>query len=375
MKHVKSLAISLCVVAGIVMLAGTPAAFAAGPYMQIGTIAVPGGLSQFDIMWVDTSTDLMYFADDGAAKGAGAVDVFDVHGDKFLYKIGLGSFQGLFDATHCCNGPTGVFPIPEQRVIWAGDGNSTIKVISMDRNEITTTINTGGVDRADEMAWDSKDHLMIIGNSSEPTIVFLTVLNTDTNTIQGKIFYPNANGLEQPVWDPTAERFYVPIDGTSTITGEVDAIDPTKVVGSCSISTGTNCGVTGQMFIPGCSSISGMALLPYERLMLSCGQIIGVPSGQIMGPAFLSNGSPISGDEIYFNAGDNQVYWGAATPYVVDVNANQTAATLVPAKAGSHIIAANSNNNHIYLPSSVCGCIEVFAPVADESAGYVPFSH
>ena len=92
MKHKNSHVFSLCVVTGIVLLAGAPAAIAAGPYTQIGTMAVPGGLSQFDILWVDTSTDLMYLADDGATKGAGAVDVFDVHNDKFLYKIGLGSF-------------------------------------------------------------------------------------------------------------------------------------------------------------------------------------------------------------------------------------------------------------------------------------------
>ena len=141
MKHVKSLAISLCVAAGIVMLAGSPAAFAANPaYTQIGTIAVPGGLSQFDIFWVDTSSDLAYLADDGSAKGAGAVDVFDVHTDKFLYKIGLGSFVGLFDATHCCNGPTGVLPITPQGELWVGDGNSTVKVISLERNEITTSL-------------------------------------------------------------------------------------------------------------------------------------------------------------------------------------------------------------------------------------------
>src|SRR5580700_2547918 len=101
MKREKSFIFSLCVIAGIVLFAGAPATFAAGPYTQIGTIAVPGGLSQFDIFWVDPASDLAYLADDGSSKGAGAVDVFDVHSDKFLYKIGLGTFAGLFDATHC----------------------------------------------------------------------------------------------------------------------------------------------------------------------------------------------------------------------------------------------------------------------------------
>ena len=279
-KHDKTLIFRLCVIAGIALLFGAPMAFAvvlgpAGPYTQIGTIKVPGGLAQFDILWVDTSSDLMYLADDGAAKGAGGVDVFDVHTDKFLYKIGLGSFQGLFDATHCCNGPTGVLPIPQQRLLWAGDGNSTIKVINLDRNEIVNVINTGGKNRADEMALDPKDHLLIIGNPSEPAVNFLTVINTDTQLIQGTINYPNSTGLEQPVWDPTAKRFYVPIDGTIS---EVDVIDPTKVVGSCTITVGgPACGVTSQVFVPSCPTISGMAMLPNQRLMLSCGIILNMP--------------------------------------------------------------------------------------------------
>ena len=375
MKHEKSLAFSLCVIVAFVLLAGAPAAVAAGPYTQIGTITVPGGITQVDIMWTDPSSDLLYLANDGAAKGAGRVDVFDTHTDKYLYSIGLGNFVGLFDATHCCNGPTGVLPVTPQRELWAGDGNSTIKVIDMDRNDITSIINTGGKNRADEMAWDPKDHLLIIGNPSEPSGGagnFLAVINTDTKLIQGKIFYPNSTGLEQPVWDPTANRFYVPIDGDVS---EVDVIDPTKVVGSCTITTGANCGVTSQVVVSGCPSISGMALLPNERLMLSCGVILGMPAGNVV--AQLHNpttGGAISGDEIYYNPGDNQVYWGSAAPWVVDVG-TMTVTQLAPAKPGSHVIAASSNNNHVYLPSTACGCLEVFAPAADQPAGSTPFVH
>jgi hypothetical protein len=370
LKHQTSLSFSLLVTAGLVLLAGTPAAFGAGPYAQIGTIAIPGGATQFDILWVDTSSDLMYFANDHGTKGAGTVDVFDVHNDTYLYSLGVGMFQGLFDATHCCNGPTGVLPIPQVREVWAGDGNSTIKVFSMDRGEVKAIINTGGKERADEMAFDAKDHLLIIGNPNE-TPNFLSVINVDTHLIQGKINYPNSSGLEQAVWDPAAERFYVPIDGNVS---EVDVIDPTKVIGSCTITTGTNCGVTSQIFIPSCPSISGMALLPYGRLMLSCGIIISVPGGSILTSLTASTGA-ITGDEIYYNSGDNQVYFGNAGLFVVDVAANQSVAPLVASKAASHVVAANSNNNHIYVPSSACSCMEVFAPVADQPAGFTQFSH
>jgi len=267
---------------------------------------------------------LMYLSNDHSSKGAGTVDVFDVHNDTYLYSMGEGHFVGLYDASHCCNGPTGVLPIATGEV-WAGDGKSTINVFDA-RGELTNTIATGGVARADEMAWDSKDHLLIIGNSSESSnsisstvgINFLTVINTDTKAIQGKILYPQSTGLEQPVWDPKAERFYVPIDGNES---EVDVIDPTKVTSVCT-STGVSCGVTSQIFIPSCPSISGMALIPYERLMLSCGIILSVPGGSVLSSITSPTGA-ITGDEIYYNAGDGRVYWGTGSPTVVDVSTNQ----------------------------------------------------
>jgi hypothetical protein len=228
------------------------------------------------------------------------------------------------------------------------------------------------------MAWDPKGHLLIIGNSSEPTVNFLSVISTDTKVIQGKINYPNSTGLEQPVWDPTAKRFYVPIDingGNS----EIDEIDPTKIVGTCTSTTCASGAIT-QVFVGitpsgSCPSISGMALVPYERLVTSCGVILQMPAGTTLTTITSATGGAISGDEIYFNAGDNQVYWGSAAPWVVDVSANALQTSLAPVKSGSHIIAANSNNNHIYLPSLACNCVEVLAQVADQPAGFTPFGH
>jgi len=60
MRHKKFPKLPLCVFAVVILFTGAPAALAAGAYTQIGTIAVPGGLTQFDILWIDTSWSLVY---------------------------------------------------------------------------------------------------------------------------------------------------------------------------------------------------------------------------------------------------------------------------------------------------------------------------
>jgi len=117
-----------------------------------------------------------------------------------------------------------------------------------------------------------------------------------------------------------------------------------------------------------------MALLPNQQLMLSCGIILQMPGGNIVNTFLTPSGGAIGGDEIYYNPGDNSVYWGTATPWVVDLTTKKVS-SLTPSVPGSHVIAANPNNNHIYLPSPGCGCIEVFGPVADQPAGFTPFTH
>ena len=45
--------------------------------------------------------------------------------------------------------------------VWAGDGDSTIKVIDLKAMKVTDTIKTGGGTRLDEMAYDPKNMIFI----------------------------------------------------------------------------------------------------------------------------------------------------------------------------------------------------------------------
>lgn len=57
-------------------------------YQQIATSPVPGGLTSFDISWVDPSTNRHYLADRASTKkGSGRIDVIDARQNTFLYTI------------------------------------------------------------------------------------------------------------------------------------------------------------------------------------------------------------------------------------------------------------------------------------------------
>jgi YVTN family beta-propeller protein len=71
----------------------------------------------------------------------------------------------------------------------------------------------------------------------------------------------------------------------------------------------------------------------------------------------------VAGDEIWFNSGDGRVYFGSDPVSVVDAETFQVI-TNIPV-GPTHSIAANSENNHIFVPVTGVG-IKVFAESSDE---------
>lgn len=59
--------------------------------------------------------------------------------------------------------------------------------------------------RADEMAYDPRDHLLIVANNAGDPDAFMTLISTTSLTVVDQIVFPAAKfsgGIEQPVWDP-----------------------------------------------------------------------------------------------------------------------------------------------------------------------------
>ncbi len=147
------------------------------------------------------------------------------------------------------------------RWLYAGDGDSTLKVIDLDApnaSAIKQSISTGGTTRVDEMALTTDGELLLTANNAEdPPFANLFMANGDrrfsnvriiTQIFIDKTIVPEGVGLamEQPAWDPKTERFYVSVPiiannpkgcnydagaGPITCDGGLAVIDPMTVPG------------------------------------------------------------------------------------------------------------------------------------------------
>jgi len=339
MKHKKLLASGLFLAAGIGAF-GTAEAQTLqllSDYKQIATIALPGGLTSFDISWVDSDNGRYYLADRGAGRGSGRIDVIDTQTLKFLYTIPQDTTGTSFVS------PNGVVAIPYLNQLYVGDGDSAVKVVDLTMKSIVATIPTGGTARADELAYDPLDHIVMVANASDNP-PFLTFISTDTQKVLGTLVYLNQSGLEQPVWDAQVGRFLISVPGAGESAGSIDRIDPIAMQRT-------------ESFFLTCSP-SGLALGPFQRVMPACGDVIDGRTGLHLAFSQGFGDQTISGDEIWFNPGDNRYYFGATNVGVVDAETNYPLGFVT--FAGGHSIAVDSQTNRIFVPATGVG-VKVFA--------------
>src|SRR6202521_3217583 len=236
------------------------------PMKLVGAILVPGNFLRFDISWVDQARARYYLAESGNA----AVDVFDAENNLFIGRIS--GFHGIPAADDPCGriegmGPSGVVVTPDNH-LWADDAKGTVKVFDMTDAKPpfsdlrpTATISTGAVCRADEIGFDPKDHVIVVGNPTEKPPLGVVISADPPYPVLAKIPFPDARGFEQPVWDPELKggRMLVTVPGNGGM-GEVAVInlkDPKAPVVEMTYQT-PNCG-------------SGLALGPSQHLLVGCG--------------------------------------------------------------------------------------------------------
>jgi hypothetical protein len=329
----------------------------------------------FDISWVEQSTG-RYFLGDG---GNNAVDRFDARTDAFVGFVGQGNFhnssqpaclaRGASDP-HNCNGPDGVLTDSQHRV-WAGDGvNATNPVSSikvMDPtpgNTIIRSISTGGRFRSDELAYDPRDQVILIANP-DFSDGFLTWIDVKDLKVIGTFRYSPTDvntwgGLEQSVWDPETGLFYQAVPGVADAAGnvitpgEIDVFKPRPEDG-----VGQRVAV---MSIPSClNGPTGLTLAPDDRLVGAC-ENAGIIVNPRHGDAQRLIANVGGADEIWFNSGDDNVYFArtaAGQLGVADAENGRFLANL-PTGVGSHSVAAYAENNHVFVPVNGGG-IDVFA--------------
>jgi hypothetical protein len=352
----KLITMSLTMGAALVLFVSARAADDGGTaYKLLTTITIPGGLTGFDISWVDSKSARYYLADRGNATAIPPVppriDVIDTDKDEFLDSInlptapnGVVAIRGTGDANG--QGPAGVLVV--------GGANSTAIFIDLANPHATPlSVSTGGNHRADELAYDPLDHIILIANDQDtpaPFVSFISTLNPPH--VIGQIVYDgnlgnpkSTGGIEQPVWNTARKRFYIAIPSTAAHpNGEVDEIDPTTM--AITRVSPTTCGPAGLVQIPG------------QRLMTSCGDVLDIRTGAVVHTV-----TGVGGDEIWFNSGDERVYFGGGlnrisvpvvngvTPYNLITTLTVGTSAVTPAHT-THSVAADSENNHIFVPVS-----------------------
>lgn len=377
------------------------------------------GMFVFDISFVDQKTQTYYLADRSNA----VVDVVDAENGRFLKQISASPPFAGFTGNNDTSGPDGVvaaFPF-----LFVTDANSRVVTIDLRNGATVSDVSTGGAPglRSDELAYDPDDGLLLVINNAD-TPPFGTLIKVDKTTgkltVKQRITFDAAhgvdaqNGAEQPIWNPGTGRFYlsIPQIGPNAANGGVVKINPSSAKVEATFAV-QHCSPAGLSLGPSRDDDRQDALIGCNKVFDTAGNVWS-PSGTV--PADprdvvinLVNGKVDAeifgagaGDEVWFNAGDNNYYAtgsgspqrplpsppaSGSTPLAVIDAKNETLVGSVPtfnvaavtgagAHPGgtSHSVAANSHNNLVFvaLPANntflspdakhncLTGCIAVF---------------
>jgi hypothetical protein len=408
-----------------------------------------GAMYSVDISWVDQARQLYFLAD----RSNKAVDVVDAKTDTFLKQIqpnnGHNPFAGVSPPAFATGtaGPNGVTtaetPYPW---LFVTDAPSRVLCINFVTGNTVSEVTTmaGDPTRADELAYSPALGLILaINNASSPPFGTFIKVNKATCalTVLNHIVLNAANGIdaqagaEQPVWEPDTGRFYlsVPQLGPLASNGGVLRIAPNATTAE-TIYPVQYCGP------------AGLTVGPRQDLFIGCNMVFDT-AGNVWDPNGTVTAAPKdviidaktgkrdpsvldaniygvgAGDEVWYNKGDGNYYaTGSGSPFrplpaatakgatplgVVDAKDQRILQQLttynVPAvltgpasglhPAGtSHSVAANANNNHVYVPLPAnnsfsafavpngglvpdCekGCIAVFAHPDEDTKSYVQY--
>ena len=136
----------------------------------IKAIHIPGNpLQSFDISFVNPHRAEYYLAD----RANSGIDVIDTR--TLTFKRTIGGFVGIklnktgTAINNNISGPDGV--VTHGRWMYAGDGDSTLKIIDLDApnaSAIKAIISTGGGTRLDEMDLTTDGKKILVANNGEP---------------------------------------------------------------------------------------------------------------------------------------------------------------------------------------------------------------
>ncbi len=415
-KYSLALSLFLIVIVPVLLLgAGSALAACTGPGAPTTTqtkcltaVQIPGNpLRSFDISFVNPDRGEYYLAERSNA----AVVVINTKDLDAPVRM-LGGFVGIKNnpngsVNNNISGPDGV--AAHGRWLYAGDGDSTVKVFDLNApnasalKQTISTVPLAQLDktRVDEMALTTDGKFLLAANNAEdPPFATLFKANGDSHTSAVSIITkvlidpaiaPAGVGLsiEQPAWEPRTARFYVSIPviannplgcnygqlpSAITCHGGLLVVDPTALSGPTStigaFDSTTN---TGVVPLSGCGP-NGATVGPNSNLLLGCTpQNNPSDTTSLVINAKTKNTATVNGftgsDEVWFNAGDNRYYLAAARACGRGAGCPAPPGTRNPGGAAlgvvgadsiliekilqsqnSHSVAADSKRNLIFVP-------------------------
>lgn len=355
---------ALGTLAGLVMLPSSAVAGSRPAAIgRIDTLQVPGQpLASFDIGFVNANG--VYALSD---RSNSALDFFDAATDRFLGRAK--GFKGYSNAAGFDSaGPNGVVAVGRDE-FWAGDGDSTVKAVDLRTKRIVASISTGGKKRADEIAYDPRDHLIIaVNNADDPP--FVTFISTRTRKVVGRLVLQRASdGAEQPVWNPASGLVYL----------SIPSLDGVKARGAVAVIDPRTYRLLKFMPVAKCMP-AGLALGPHDDLLLGCSDdavasgfparsfVMSAATGRLVATLPQVGGS----DEVWSDPRAARYYLAAVANTggpvlgIVDSRTNRWIGNL-PTGAHAHSVAADPATGKVFVPiaagsSGDCahGCIAVF---------------
>jgi hypothetical protein len=260
-------------IAAAILGSATASALADTDYSLLTTIAIPtsgvntqpgGAFTAFDISYFDPTTGLDYVADRSNA----SVDIFSGSTNSFVGRA-IGGFTGQ-QATTSTSGPDGVVVVGSSQILFAGNGDSTLRSFNVSNPSAPTTalapVNTGGSFRTDEMAYSPTANAILVANNADAP-AFATLVNATTGAIiAAHITIPGTNansGLEQSVWDPNTGTFFVSVPAFAG-TGDPGGVAEISATGTFIRSI-----TLASLGVSACSP-AGLALGGSGNLMIGC---------------------------------------------------------------------------------------------------------
>ena len=288
-------------------------------------VSIPGAkITSFDISFVDTALNL-YILGDRTNKG---VEVIDTNANAFVMTAGAGLFAGA-TGNNNTSGPDGVMTVLH-REIWAGDGPSTLRFLSLATGGQIATVNTGGLFRVDEMCFDPIHNVGYVANNADAP-AFITAVNWRTHSIIAKIVFDGTpqngggigvngtDGIEQCQFNPRDGNIYVSVPevngpGDNSFPGAVARINPVThqivaapliPISACNgpqgLAIGPLVGTFGEM-LTGCNGANTNAAANRPTALVDDGT-----SGGVFGNS-ISLSWQAGNDMVYYNSGDNHYY-------------------------------------------------------------------